>query len=131
MRNVLIGYVLNFVFFTQSLGQDQMLEDLGIALGTNISKEVVSRMHTPFKLQLAGESLILTDKAAAEKALRTFFNNHKALSFEYTTPANVINGLLYRMGVYKVKTGEQYRVYLLFKEKDGKYYLSTLSFSTD
>jgi len=35
------------------------------------------------------------------------------------------------MGVYKVKTGEQYRVYLLFKEKDGKYYLSTLSFSTD
>lgn len=131
MRNVLIGYVLNFVFFTQSLGQDQMLEDLGIALGTNISKEVVSRMHTPFKLQLAGESLILTDKAAAEKALRTFFNNHKALSFEYTTPANVTNGLLYRMGVYKVKTGEQYRVYLLFKEKDGKYYLSTLSFSTD
>ena len=131
MRNVLIGYVLNFVFFTQSLGQDQMLEDLGIALGTNISKEVVSRMHTPFKLQLAGESLILTDKAAAEKALRTFFNNHEALSFEYTTPANVTNGLLYRMGVYKVKTGEQYRVYLLFKEKDGKYYLSTLSFSTD
>ncbi|MGY8978593.1 MAG: DUF4783 domain-containing protein [Cytophagales bacterium] len=131
MRNVLIGYVLNFVFFTQSLGQDQMLEDLGIALSTNISKEVVSRMHTPFKLQLAGESLILTDKAAAEKALRTFFNNHKALSFEYTTPANVTNGLLYRMGVYKVKTGEQYRVYLLFKEKDGKYYLSTLSFSTD
>ena len=131
MRNVLIGYVLNFVFFTQSLGQDQMLEDLGIALGTNISKEVVSRMHTPFKLQLAGESLILTDKAAAEKALRTFFNNHKALSFEYTTPANVTNGLLYRMGVYKVKTGEQYRVYLLFKEKDGKYYLSTLSFSAD
>ena len=131
MRNVLIGYVLNFVFFTQSLGQDQMLEDLGIALSTNISKEVVSRMHTPFKLQLAGESLILTDKAAAEKALRTFFNNHKALSFEYTTPANVTNGLLYRMGVYKVKTGEQYRVYLLFKEKDGKYYLSTLSFSRD
>ena len=131
MRNVLIGYVLNFVFFTQSLGQDQMLEDLGIAISTNISKEVVSRIHTPFKLQLAGESLILTDKAAAEKALRTFFNNHKALSFEYTTPANVTNGLLYRMGVYKVKTGEQYRVYLLFKEKDGKYYLSTLSFSTD
>ena len=131
MRNVLIGYLLNFVFFTQSLGQDQMLEDLGIALSTNISKEVVSRMHTPFKLQLAGESLILTDKAAAEKALRSFFNNHKALSFEYTTPANVTNGLLYRMGVYKVKTGEQYRVYLLFKEKDGKYYLSTLSFSTD
>ncbi|MDG1105788.1 MAG: DUF4783 domain-containing protein [Cyclobacteriaceae bacterium] len=108
-----------------------MLEDLGIALSTNISKEVVSRLHTPFKLQLAGESLILTDKAAAEKALRTFFNNHKALSFEYTTPANVTNGLLYRMGVYKAKTGEQYRVYLLFKEKDGKYYLSTLSFSTD
>ena len=131
MRNVLIGYLLNFIFFTQGLAQDQMLEDLGIALSTNISKEVVSRMHTPFKLQLAGESLILTDKAAAEKALRTFFNNHKALSFEYTTPANVTNGLLYRMGVYKVKTGEQYRVYLLFKEKDGKYYLSTLSFSTD
>ena len=128
---MLIGYLLNFIFFTQGLGQDQMLEDLGIALSTNISKEVVSRMHTPFKLQLAGESLILTDKAAAEKALRTFFNNHKALSFEYTTPANVTNGLLYRMGVYKVKTGEQYRVYLLFKEKDGKYYLSTLSFSTD
>ena len=131
MRNVLIGCVLNFIFFTQSLGQDQMLEDLGIALSTNISKEVVSRMHTPFKLQLAGESLILTDKAAAEKALRTFFNNHEALSFEYTTPAKVTNGLLYRMGVYKVKTGEQYRVYLLFKEKDGKYYLSTLSFSAD
>ena len=55
----------------------------------------------------------------------------KALSFEYTTPAKVTNGLLYRMGVYKVKTGEQYRVYLLFKEKDGKYYLSTLSFSAD
>ena len=128
---MLIGYLLNFIFFTQGLAQDQMLEDLGIALSTNISKEVVSRMHTPFKLQLAGESLILTDKAAAEKALRTFFNNHKALSFEYTTPANVTNGLLYRMGVYKVKTGEQYRVYLLFKEKDGKYYLSTLSFSTD
>ncbi len=131
MRNVLISYVLNFIFFAQSLGQDQILEDLGIALSTNISKEVVSRMNTPFKLQLAGESLILTDKAAAEKALRTFFNNHKALSFEYTTPAKVTNGLLYRMGVYKVKTGEQYRVYLLFKEKEGKYYLSTLSFSMD
>ena len=128
---MLIGYLLNFIFFTQGLAQDQMLEDLGIALSTNISKEVVSRLHTPFKLQLAGESLILTDKASAEKALRTFFNNHKALSFEYTTPANVTNGLLYRMGVYKAKTGEQYRVYLLFKEKDGKYYLSTLSFSTD
>tara|TARA_E500000331_G_scaffold356578_2_gene415332 strand:- start:2113 stop:2508 length:396 start_codon:yes stop_codon:yes gene_type:complete len=131
MRNVLISYVLNFIFFAQSLGQDQILEDLGIALSTNISKEVVSRINTPFKLQLAGESLILTDKAAAEKALRTFFNNHKALSFEYTTPAKVTNGLLYRMGVYKVKTGEQYRVYLLFKEKEGKYYLSTLSFSMD
>ena len=131
MRNVLISYVLNFIFFAPSLGQDQILEDLGIALSTNISKEVVSRINTPFKLQLAGESLILTDKAAAEKALRTFFNNHKALSFEYTTPAKVTNGLLYRMGVYKVKTGEQYRVYLLFKEKEGKYYLSTLSFSMD
>lgn len=128
---MLIGYLLNFIFFTQGLAQDQMLEDLGIALSTNISKEVVSRLHMPFKLQLVGESLILTDKAAAEKALKTFFNNHKALSFEYTTPANVTNGLLYRMGVYKAKTGEQYRVYLLFKEKDGKYYLSTLSFSTD
>ena len=128
---MLIGYLLNFIFFTQGLAQDQMLEDLGIALSTNISKEVVSRLHTPFKLQLAGESLILTDKAAAEKALRTFFNNHKALSFEYSTPANVTNGLLYRMGVYKAKTGEQYRVYLLFKEKYGKYYLSTLSFSRD
>ena len=131
MRNVLIGYVLNFIFFNKSLGQDQMLEDIGIALSTSISKEVVSRLHMPFKLQLVGESLILTDKAAAEKALKTFFNNHKALSFEYTTPANVTNGLLYRMGVYKAKTGEQYRVYLLFKEKDGKYYLSTLSFSRD
>ena len=131
MRNVLIGWALNFVFFTQILGQDQMLEDIGIALSTNIAKEVVSNMHTTLKLQLAERSVILTDKAAAEKALRTFFNNHKALSFEYTTPANVTNGLLYRMGVYKVKTGEQYRVYLLFKEKDGKYYLSTLSFSTD
>ena len=128
---MLIGYLLNFIFFNQSLGQDQMLEDIGIALSTNISKEVVSRLHMPFKLQLVGESLILTDKAAAEKALKTFFNNHKALSFEYTTPANVTNGLLYRMGVYKTKTGEQYRVYLLFKEKDGKYYLSTLSFSRD
>jgi|TARA_B110000046_G_scaffold103996_1_gene111499 hypothetical protein len=131
MRTVFIGWVLNFVFFTQSLGQDQMLEDIGIALSTNISKEVVRGMHTTFKLQLAGESFILADKAAAEKALRTFFNNHEASSFEYTTPAKVTNGLLYRMGIYKAQTGEQYRVYLLFKEKEGKYYLSTLSFSAD
>ena len=129
MRTVLIGWGLNFVFFTQSLGQDQMLEDIGIALSTNISKEVVRGMHTTLKLQLGGESFVLTDKAEAEKVLRTFFDNHEALSFEYTTPPKVTNGLLYRMGVYKLRTGEQYRVYLLFKEKEAQYYLSTLSFS--
>ena len=129
MRTVLIGFVLNFVFFTQILGQDQMLEDLGIALSTNISKEIVRVMHTTLKLQLAGDSFVLSDKAEAEKVLRIFFDNHEALSFEYTTPAKTTNGLLYRMGVYKARTGEQYRVYLLFKEKEGEYYLSTLSFS--
>ena len=108
-----------------------MLEDLGIALSTNISKEVVRGMYTTLKLQLEGESFVLTEKAAAEKVLKTFFYNHEALSFEYTTPAKITNGLLYRMGVYKARTGEQYRVYLLFKEKEGKYYLSTLSFSAD
>ncbi|MDC1517543.1 DUF4783 domain-containing protein [Cyclobacteriaceae bacterium] len=131
MRNVLIGWALNFVFFTQILGQDQMLEDIGIALSTNIAKEVVSNMHTTLKLQLAERSVILTDKAAAEKALRIFFNDHEAASFEYMTPAKVINSLLYRIGVYKAQTGEQYRVYLLFKEKEEKYYLSTLSFTAD
>ena len=131
MRIMLIGWGLNFVFFTQSLAQDQMLEDVGIALSTNISKEVVSWMYTTLKLQLGGESIVLTEKADAEKALRIFFNSHEALSFEYTTPAKMTNGLLYRMGVYKARTGEQYRVYLLFKEKEGKYYLSTLSFSMD
>ena len=128
---MLIRLILNFVFFNQILAQDQMLEDVGIALSTNISKEVVRGMHTTLKLQLEGESFVLTEKAAAEKALRTFFDNHEALSFEYTTPAKMTNGLLYRMGVYKTRTGEQYRVYLLFKEKEGKYYLSTLSFSAD
>ncbi len=131
MRIMLVWLILNFVFFNQSLAQDQMLEDVGIALSTNISKEVVRGMYTTLKLQLEGESFVLTEKAAAEKALRTFFNNHEALSFEYTTPAKMTNGLLYRMGVYKARTGEQYRVYLLFKEKQGKYYLSTLSFSAD
>ena len=131
MRIMLVWLILNFVFFNQILAQDQMLEDLGIALSTNISKEVVRGMYTTLKLQLEGESFVLTEKAAAEKALRTFFNNHEALSFEYTTPAKMTNGLLYRMGVYKARTGEQYRVYLLFKEKEGKYYLSTLSFSAD
>ena len=131
MRIMLIWWILNFVFFNQSLAQDQMLEDVGIALSTNISKEVVRGMHTTLKLQLEGESFVLTEKVAAEKVLRAFFENHEALSFEYTTPAKMTNGLLYRMGVYKVRTGEQYRVYLLFKEKEGKYYLSTLSFSAD
>ena len=131
MRIMLIGWGLNFVFFIQSYAQDQMLEDVGIALSTNISKEVVRRMYKTLKLQLGGESLVLTEKADAEKALRNFFDNHEALSFEYTTPPKMTNGLLYRMGVYKARTGEQYRVYLLFKEKEGKYYLSTLSFSTD
>ena len=131
MRIMLIRLILNFVFFNQILAQDQMLEDVGIALSTNISKEVVRGMHTTLKLQLEGESFVLTEKAAAEKVLKTFFYNHEALSFEYTTPAKITNGLLYRMGVYKVRTGEQYRVYLLFKEKEGKYYLSTLSFSAD
>ena len=131
MRIMLIRLILNFVFFNQILAQDQMLEDLGIALSTNISKEVVRGMYTTLKLQLEGESFVLTEKAAAEKVLKTFFYNHEALSFEYTTPAKITNGLLYRMGVYKVRTGEQYRVYLLFKEKEGKYYLSTLSFSAD
>lgn len=128
---MLIRLILNFVFFNQILAQDQMLEDLGIALSTNISKEVVRGMYTTLKLQLEGESFVLTEKAAAEKVLKTFFYNHEALSFEYTTPAKITNGLLYRMGVYKARTGEQYRVYLLFKEKEGKYYLSTLSFSAD
>lgn len=131
MRIMLIRLILNFVFFNQILAQDQMLEDLGIALSTNISKEVVRGMYTTLKLQLEGESFVLTEKAAAEKVLKTFFYNHEALSFEYTTPAKITNGLLYRMGVYKARTGEQYRVYLLFKEKEGKYYLSTLSFSAD
>ena len=36
-------------------------------------------MYTTLKLQLEGESFVLTEKAAAEKALRTFFNNHEAL----------------------------------------------------
>ena len=131
MRIMLVWLILNFVFFNQSLAQDQMLEDVGIALSTNISKEVVRGMYTTLKLQLEGESFVLTEKAAAEKVLKTFFYNHEALSFEYTTPAKITNGLLYRMGVYKARTGEQYRVYLLFKEKEGKYYLSTLSFSAD
>ena len=131
MRIMLIWLILNFVFFNQILAQDQMLEDIGIALSTNISKEVVRGMYTTLKLQLEGESFVLTEKAAAENAMRTFFDNHEALSFEYTTPAKMTNGLLYRMGVYKARTGEQYRVYLLFKEKEGKYYLSTLSFSAD
>ena len=38
MRIMLIWLILNFVFFNQSLAQDQMLEDVGIALSTNISK---------------------------------------------------------------------------------------------
>ena len=73
MRIMLIRLILNFVFFNQILAQDQMLEDLGIALSTNISKEVVRGMYTTLKLQLEGESFVLTEKAAAEKVLKTFF----------------------------------------------------------
>ena len=108
---------LKFCFFNQSLAQDQMLEDVGIALSNEYFKRGSSRDVYNLKLQLEGESFVLTEKATAEKALRTFFDNHEALSFEYTTPAKMTNGLLYRMGVYKTRTGEQYRVYLLFKEK--------------
>ena len=57
---MLIVLGLYVVFFAQSLAQDQMLEDVGIALSTNISKEVVRGMYTTLKLQLGGESLVLT-----------------------------------------------------------------------
>jgi hypothetical protein len=109
--------------------QDQMLEDIGTALRASSAKEMVKHLGTSVKIQIGGKTETM-NKSQAEVALRKFFNENAAEEFSFTHRGSSANGLIYQIGKYTVQEGS-YRVYLLLKEENEKYFLYTISFSKE
>lgn len=109
--------------------QGDTVRDIGTAIKTASSKELVKFCNQTVEIKINGESSNYS-KAQAEIILRDFFTKNPPKDFNYIHQGSSPEGLKYTIGRYTHANGG-YRVVMFIKKIGDKYLIDTLNFSQE
>ncbi len=109
--------------------EDATIKDIGIALKTGSSKELIKFCNSTIEMKINGKKSNYS-KRQAEVILRKFFAKYPSKNFTYIHQGSSPEGLKYNIGRYSYDKGT-YRVVMFIKKIGGKYLIDTLNFSTE
>lgn len=124
MKYLLVGWML---FWSQ--GEDATIRDIGTALKSGSSKELIKYCNRTVEIKIDGESSNYS-QSQAEVVLRDFFAKNPAKSFNYIHQGSSPEGLKYNIGKYTHEKGA-YRVVMFIKKIGDNYLIDTLNFSKE
>ncbi len=109
--------------------EDQRIRDIGIALKTGSSKEIIKFCNQSVEIKIDGKSSSYSQNQAGV-ILRNFFQKNVAKDFSYIHQGSSPEGLKYTIGKYTYDKGS-YRVVMLIKKIGDNYLIDTLNFSKE
>ena len=112
-----------------SPAQDETLKDIGTAIKTGSSKELIKFCNETVEIKIDGESSNYS-KAQAEVILRDFFQKNPPSNFSYIHQGASPEGLKYTIGRYAHENGA-FRVVMFLKKIGDNYLIDTLNFSQE
>ena len=116
-----------FLIFSQ--GEDDTIREIGTALKSGSSKELIKYCNNNVEIKIDGESSNYS-QAQAEVVLKDFFTRNPAKNFNYIHQGSSPEGLKYNIGRYAHGKGT-YRVVMFIKKIGDKYLIDTLNFSKE
>lgn len=117
-----------FVFFF-SQGEDGTIKEIGSALKSGSSKELIKYCNKTVEIKIDGESSNYS-RTQAEVVLKNFFGKNPASNFAYIHQGSSPEGLKYNIGKYTHENGA-YRVVMFIKKIGDNYLIDTLNFSKE
>ena len=118
-----------FVFSVFNSNAQTTIDDIGTALKTGSSKELVKYFNKITELKIDDKGANYT-KIQAESILKDFFTKYPAKTFEYIHKGSSPEGLKYNIGKYTHFSGK-FRVVMLLKKVGETYVIDTINFNEE
>ncbi len=125
---ILFSYALIFQSFTVS-AQSDVINHVRAALKSGSSKELIKCFNQTIEINFDGNKSNYS-RTQAEFVLRDFFKQYPPSDFQYIHQGASPQGFKYAIGKYNYGNGS-FRVWILFKHAEGKYYADTMDFTKD
>jgi len=124
-------WLVTFFFLMSILahGQEQEINNIGLALKSGSSKELSNFFNETIELKIEGENANYS-RIQAEAIIKDFFSNYPPVDFEYIHQGSSPEGLKYLIGKYTY-TGGSFRSYILIKKFGDKYLIDTFDLSKE
>jgi hypothetical protein len=117
------------LFLLWGQGEDATVKEIGTAMKTGSSKELIKFCNKTVEIKIDGESSNYS-RAQAEVVLKDFFAKNPAKSFSYIHQGSSPEGLKYNIGRYAHENGT-YRVVMFIKKIGDNYLIDTLNLSKE
>ncbi len=122
-------YLLICLLVFLGQGEDTIISEIGTAMKSGSSKELIKYCNETVEIKIDGESLNYS-LAQAEVVLKDFFTKNPAQNFNYIHQGSSPEGLKYNIGRYAHDKGT-YRVVMFIKKIGDNYLIDTLNFSKE
>ena len=117
------------LFLIWGQGEDATIREIGTALKSGSSRELIKYCNETVEIKIDGESSNYS-QAQAEVVLKDFFSKNPAKNFNYIHQGSSPEGLKYNIGRYAYDKGT-YRVVMFIKKIGDNYLIDTLNFSQE
>jgi hypothetical protein len=109
--------------------QEEVINNVKMAMKTGSSKELSQYFGSMVELNFDGEKSSYS-KSQAEFVLKDFFKKNPPVNFEYIHQGSSKQGFRYAIGKYTI-TNSSFRIWILFKKDDSRYYVDTIDFTRE
>lgn len=125
-----ITVFFSLCLFWQTAPQQDVLKDIGNALRTGSSKELVKFLNNNVEIKIDGKTSNYSI-TQAEVVLKDFFLNNPPRGFNYVHQgASTKEGLQYTIGSFELDKGS-YRVVMLLKKVKDQLKIDSISFTKE
>lgn len=115
--------------FLTLFAQSDVINNVRSALKAGSSKELIKYFNETVELNLDGKKSSYS-KTQAEFVLKDFFKQYQPVNFQYIHQGASKEGFKYAIGKYTFENGS-FRVWILFKHSDSKYYADRIDFTKE
>jgi hypothetical protein len=113
----------------QAKGQEDVINNVKMAIKTGSSKELSQYFGSMVELNFDGEKSSYS-KSQAEFVLKDFFKKNAPKDFEYIHQGSSKQGFKYVIGKYTIENSS-FRIWILFKTDNNRYYVDTIDFTRE
>ena len=124
----LLILVTTFLCFELS-AQSDVINNVRAALKAGSSRELIKYFNETVELNLDGKKSSYS-KTQAEFVLKDFFKQYQPINFQYIHQGASKEGFKYAIGKFTFEKGS-FRVWILFKHTDSKYYADRIDFTKE